>query len=89
MRPLSIHKLASGILGLLVLGAGIALAAGAGVPTVHVSGNVTDGSGHGWPLFARIEMTSASTEPLVVYTAIRSRARTPPILLTRRPTPSP
>ena len=67
MRPLSIHKLASGILGLLVLGAGIALAAGAGVPTVAVTGNVTDGSGHGWPLFARIEMTSASTEPLVVY----------------------
>ena len=32
-----------------------------------VSGTVTDGSGHGWPLYARIEITSASTDPVVVY----------------------
>ena len=26
-------------------------------PSVHVSGTVTDGSGHGWPLYTRIEIT--------------------------------
>ena len=41
---------------------------GNGAPTVSVSGTVTDGSGHGWPLYARVEITSAMTEPLVVYT---------------------
>ena len=39
-----------------------------GAPNVHVSGAVTDGSGHGWPLYARIDITSDSTEPLAVYT---------------------
>src|SRR5262245_12688477 len=34
---------------------------------VLVSGTVADGSGHGWPLFARLEFTSATTDPLVVY----------------------
>ncbi|HTY42111.1 MAG TPA: S-layer homology domain-containing protein [Thermoanaerobaculia bacterium] len=40
---------------------------GNGAPMVLVSGTVTDGSGHGWPLYARLEITSATTEPLVVY----------------------
>ncbi len=35
---------------------------------VTVSGTVTDGSGAGWPLYARIEATSDSTEPVVVFT---------------------
>ncbi len=38
-----------------------------GAPTVQVSGTVTDGSGHGWPLYARIEFTSPSTDPVVAY----------------------
>ena len=40
---------------------------GAGASNVAVTGTVTDGSGHGWPLYARIEITSASTDPVVVY----------------------
>ncbi|HTR02878.1 MAG TPA: hypothetical protein VMN82_06750, partial [Thermoanaerobaculia bacterium] len=32
-----------------------------------ISGTVTDGSGHGWPLYAMLEFTSDSTEPLEVY----------------------
>ena len=28
---------------------------------------MTDGSGHGWPLFARIEFTSPTTDPVVAY----------------------
>jgi hypothetical protein len=38
-----------------------------GLPTVQVSGTVTDGSGHGWPLFARVDITSDSTDPVSVY----------------------
>jgi hypothetical protein len=67
MHTLSIKKLAAGILGLAVLGTSVAFAAGAGAPTVQVSGTVTDGSGHGWPLFARVEFTSPSTDPVVAY----------------------
>ena len=33
-----------------------------------MSGAVKDGSGHGWPLYARIEITSLSTEPVEVFT---------------------
>jgi S-layer homology domain len=33
-----------------------------------ISGTVTDGSGHGWPLYAQLEFTSASTDPFDVYT---------------------
>jgi N-acetylneuraminic acid mutarotase len=36
------------------------------VPRVVVSGNVTDGSGHGWPLYAKI--TAAGTPGAPVYT---------------------
>ena len=53
MNPLSMKRLAAWILCAAALGASSALA---GSPTVHVSGTVTDGSGHGWPLFARIEI---------------------------------
>jgi len=63
MNTLSIKKLAFGIV--CAFAASAALFAGA--PTVQVSGTVTDGSGHGWPLFARIEFTSASTEPVMAY----------------------
>ncbi|MDT5029650.1 MAG: hypothetical protein QOE61_6576, partial [Micromonosporaceae bacterium] len=35
-------------------------------PTVHVTGTVTDGSGHGWPLYTRIEITGRPGGP--VYT---------------------
>lgn len=38
-----------------------------GDATTSVSGTVTDGSGHGWPLYAQLEYTSASTEPQDVY----------------------
>ncbi len=38
-----------------------------GAPSVNVSGTVTDGSGHGWPLYARIEITSSSTDPEILF----------------------
>ena len=73
MNPLKTKSLAAWILCALV-GASAALQAApvaprrsTGAPTVHVSGTVTDGSGHGWPLYARIEITSASTDPAVVF----------------------
>ena len=34
---------------------------------VAVSGAVTDGSGAGWPLYARLDITSPSTEPVVAF----------------------
>ena len=49
MNTLSMKKLAFGIV--CAFAASAALFAGA--PTVTVSGTVTDGSGHGWPLYAR------------------------------------
>ena len=73
MNPLKTKRLAAWILCALV-GASAALQAApvsprraTGAPTVAVSGTVTDGSGHGWPLYARLEITSASTEPVVVF----------------------
>ena len=73
MNPLKLKKLAAWIL-CAVAGASAALSAApvaprraTGAPTVAVSGTVTDGSGHGWPLYARIDITSASTDPVVVY----------------------
>ncbi|MFB9238951.1 S8 family serine peptidase [Plantactinospora siamensis] len=33
-------------------------------PTVTISGTVTDGSGHGWPLYARIEVTGRPGGPI-------------------------
>ena len=73
MNPLKTKSLAAWILCALV-GASAALQAApvsprraTGAPTVAVSGTVTDGSGHGWPLYARLEITSASTEPVVVF----------------------
>jgi hypothetical protein len=61
----AIHRLAVWALGLLLLGANLVVA---GTPaTVAISGTVTDGSGHGWPLYARIEFTSASTDPVTAY----------------------
>jgi hypothetical protein len=39
-----------------------------GASQLSVSGTVTDGSGHGWPLYARLDFTSGSTEPLSVFT---------------------
>ena len=38
-----------------------------GAPLVNVSGTVADASGHGWPLYARIDITSGSTDPAVVF----------------------
>ena len=74
MNPLKMKNLAAWILCALA-GASAALPAApvsprrtTGAPNVRVSGTVTDGSGHGWPLYARIDITSASTEPLVAYT---------------------
>ena len=68
MNPLSMKKLAAWI---ALRGRDrrerLALSRRAAPGTVHVSGTVTDGSGHGWPLYARIEITSASTEPVVAY----------------------
>ncbi|HET8906651.1 MAG TPA: carboxypeptidase regulatory-like domain-containing protein [Ktedonobacterales bacterium] len=32
-------------------------------PSVHVTGTVTDGSGHGWPLYTRIEVTGLPSGP--------------------------
>ena len=73
MHPLKLKNLAAWILCAFT-GASAALPAApvsarrpAGTPTVAVSGTVTDGSGHGWPLYARIDITSASTEPVVAY----------------------
>ena len=51
-------------------------------PAFQVSGTVKDGSGHGWPLYARIEFTSATTEPVVVYSDPVT-GRTPPTLAGR------
>ena len=74
MNPLKMKNLAAWILCALA-GASTALPAApvaprrtTGAPTVAVSGTVTDGSGHGWPLYARIDITSDSTEPVVAYT---------------------
>ena len=74
MNALSIKRLAAFVLCAAVGASSVVLAAApvsrkstSGAPTVQVSGTVTDGSGHGWPLFARIEITSASTDPLVVF----------------------
>ncbi len=39
-----------------------------GAPQVTISGEVTDGSGGGWHLYARLEFTSDSTDPLVLFT---------------------
>ena len=39
-----------------------------GAATTPISGTVRDGSGHAWPLSARLEFTSAATEPLDVDT---------------------
>ena len=33
-------------------------------PSVTLSGNVTDGSGHGWPLYARIDVAGKPGGPL-------------------------
>ena len=33
-------------------------------PSVTLSGNVTDGSGHGWPLYARIDVTGKPGGPI-------------------------
>ncbi len=38
-----------------------------GASSTIVSGTTTDGSGHGWPLYARLDFTSDSTDPLAVY----------------------
>ncbi len=64
MSPLRMRRIAGLMFCAAMLGAS---AAHAGSPSVHVSGTVTDGSGHGWPLYARIEITSEFTEPVVVY----------------------
>jgi hypothetical protein len=63
MNPLPIKKLAAWVLGAFLS----SVAAFGGSPTVLVTGTVTDDSGHGWPLYARVEFTSESTDPLVVY----------------------
>ena len=44
-------------------------------PSVTVSGTVTDGSGHGWPLYARIDVTGkpggpAFTDPITGHYSI-------------------
>ncbi len=75
MNPLKKKNLAAWVL-CFAAGASSVLLAGepaaarkstTGSPTVTVSGSVTDGSGHGWPLYARLDVTSALTEPLVAY----------------------
>jgi len=38
-----------------------------GAGQTPISGTTTDGSGHGWPLYARIVFTSGGTEPLTVF----------------------
>jgi len=74
MNPLSMKRLSSLMLCAALLASTALLAAPRsgsnrpnGAPTVSVSGTVKDGSGHGWPLYAKIEITSASTDPVVVY----------------------
>jgi hypothetical protein len=64
MHVTSIKKLAGLLVLAVVLGA---LPAYAGSPNVTVSGEVKDGSGHVWPLFAKLEFTSASNDPVVAY----------------------
>jgi hypothetical protein len=75
MNPLKMKSLAAWIVS---VGAWVVLTGGSpllaaqssapdGGPPVQVSGVVTDGSGQGWPLYARIEITSASTPPAVVF----------------------
>jgi len=49
-KPATVNKNATTTLN-------VALAA---VPTVNVSGAVTDGSGHGWPLYAKVSVTDRS-----------------------------
>ena len=85
MNPVSMKRLAAWILCAAALGASSALA---GSPNVTVSGTVTDGSGHGWPLYARIEITSAFTDRTSSF-RIPSPAPTPSIFRARRPTRSP
>jgi hypothetical protein len=63
MHSLSIRKLAAWMVCAFAASTGLF----AGAPTVQVSGTVTDGSGHGWPLYARIDITSESTDPVVAY----------------------
>lgn len=65
MHSLSIRNLATWVLGIVVFGSSAAFA---GAPAVPVSGTVTDGAGHGWPLFARVEFTAAGNDPVVAYT---------------------
>ena len=64
-----VPRIASLILG-LGLSAGVLFSTPrpAGLSTVPMSGVVADGSGAGWPLYARIEATSASTDPIVAFT---------------------
>lgn len=38
-------------------------------PSVHVTGSVTDGSGHGWPLYARIDITGRPGGPIFTVPA--------------------
>ncbi len=69
MNPFFTKKLSAGILAAamcIALAGGVSFAAESGA-IVHVSGTVTDGSGQGWPLYARIEITSASTDPVVAF----------------------
>ena len=67
--PRLVPRIASLILG-LGLSAGVLFPAPrpAGLSTVPMSGVVSDGSGAGWTLYARIEATSASTDPIVAFT---------------------
>jgi len=65
MSPVQMKRVGAWILAAAVLGVGVARA---GVPNVHVSGTVKDASGHGWPLYARLEFTSDLNDPNVVYT---------------------
>ena len=39
------------------------------LPTVDVSGTVTDGSGHGWPLYARIDIDGYPFGPIFTLPA--------------------
>ena len=38
-----------------------------GESQISVSGTVTDGGGHGWPLYARLDFTSSTTEPVSYF----------------------
>ena len=64
MHALSIKKLAAWILCAAALAVCPVFA---GAPSVPVTGEVTDASGHGWPLFARVELTPEAGEPIVAY----------------------